>query len=405
MIAYKKQRRKVDPVKQILARLDEKQNKSGLSLYSRTDVHEPAKEDVLPMVHPFNEATSVSSKNSSFFPDLSAARQKAHRRLNAGLQHAIDDSDQKAALYMQAKADKRLNMTFPPVKSQGMTAAMSQDRQGYAFSGWSDSPSAGVESFRHNHQTSMNPFGYSRRTLAFQPTSLNYVVEWPETWPLKIMSLSKGTGQPRRKKTKPKPKVYRRVHFQNSPAPCTSRHILKQPSTENAAVPLPDQSKQVLPEIHNPLTSAATGATLPQSPVIEDHIHKKEVEEFSQAREDLKENTHRNMLDVEERHSSDNPQVYSESSSISESNFARTFEAQTTGVPHDTENQQADSVPPCTPTPDKTASKDLDDEQEDVVDSLEDEDEEGNEDSHDLLMGIVSEIAAETPAVDYMQDI
>ena len=125
-----------------------------------------------------------------------------------------------------------------------------------------------------------------------------------------------------------RPKVYRRVHFQNSPAPCTSRHILKQPSTENAAVPLPDQSKQVLPEIHNPLTSAATGATLPQSPVIEDHIHKKEVEEFSQAREDLKENTHRNMLDVEERHSSDNPQVYSESSSISESNFARTFEAQ-----------------------------------------------------------------------------
>ena len=121
-----------------------------------------------------------------------------------------------------------------------------------------------------------------------------------------------------------RPKVYRRVHFQNSPAPCTSRHILKQPSTENAAVPLPDQSKQVLPEIQNPLTSAATGATLLQSPVIEDHTHKKEVEEFS----DLKENTHRNMLDVEERHSSDNPQVYSESSSISESTFARTFEAQ-----------------------------------------------------------------------------
>lgn len=78
---------------------------------------------------------------------------------------------------------------------------------------------------------------------------------------------------------------------------------------------------------------------------------------------------------------------------------------QTTGGPHDTENQQADSVPPCTPTPDKTASKNIDDEQEDVVDSLEDEDEEGNEDSRDLLMGIVSEIAAETPAVDYMQDI
>ena len=61
-------------------------------------------------------------------------------RLNAGLQHAIDDSEHKAALYMQAKADKRLNLTFPPVKSQGTTAAVNQDRLGYSFSGWSDSP-------------------------------------------------------------------------------------------------------------------------------------------------------------------------------------------------------------------------------------------------------------------------
>ena len=61
-------------------------------------------------------------------------------RLNAGLQHAIDDSEHKTALYMQAKADRRLNLTFPPVKSQGMTAAANQDRLGYSFSGWSDSP-------------------------------------------------------------------------------------------------------------------------------------------------------------------------------------------------------------------------------------------------------------------------
>lgn len=60
-------------------------------------------------------------------------------RLNAGLQRTVDDSDHKAALYMQAKADKRLNLTFPPVKSQGMTGAVNQDRMGYAFSGWSES--------------------------------------------------------------------------------------------------------------------------------------------------------------------------------------------------------------------------------------------------------------------------
>ena len=61
-------------------------------------------------------------------------------RLNAGLQHAIDDSEHKTALYMQAKADKRLNLTFPPVKSQGTTAAINQGRLGYSFSSWSDSP-------------------------------------------------------------------------------------------------------------------------------------------------------------------------------------------------------------------------------------------------------------------------
>lgn len=61
-------------------------------------------------------------------------------RLNAGFQHAIDDSEHKTALYMQAKADKRLNLTFPPVKSQGTTVALNEDRLGYSFSGWSDSP-------------------------------------------------------------------------------------------------------------------------------------------------------------------------------------------------------------------------------------------------------------------------
>ena len=61
-------------------------------------------------------------------------------RLNAGLQHAIDESDRKSALYAQARADKRLNLTFPPVKSHEMSAPASHSSQNYSFSGWSDSP-------------------------------------------------------------------------------------------------------------------------------------------------------------------------------------------------------------------------------------------------------------------------
>lgn len=400
MIVYKKRRRKVDPVKQILARIDEKQSKTGLSLYSTTDVHEPAKEDVLPMVNPSSEPTSVLSKNSSFFPDLSAARQKAHRRLNAGLQHAVDDSDQKAALYMQAKADRQLNLTFPPAKSRGTTAAGNQDRLGYAFSGWSDSPSAGVENLRYNSRTSLNPFGYNRRTLAFQPTSLNYVVEWPETWPLKIMSLGKGTGPAHRRKTKPKPKVHRRVHFETSPVPSNSRTISNRVSTQTLDDPVPDQTKQALPDIQNPSTSVAVGSALQGPHVAECPTHNNNAEVLSQGSY-----PDRTMLGVGEGLNSDISRVYSDASSISESAFASILEGKATEEPRETEKQQTDSIPSCSPTPIKTADEMVDDEPESVVDSLGVEDKMENEQSQDQLMDIVTEIAAETPAEDYMQNI
>ena len=57
-----------------------------------------------------------------------------------GLKHAIDESDPKSTLYAQAKADRQLNLTFPPVKSHQITAPVTHGRQGYEFSGWSDSP-------------------------------------------------------------------------------------------------------------------------------------------------------------------------------------------------------------------------------------------------------------------------
>lgn len=47
----------------------------------------------------------------------------------------------------------------------------------------------------------------------------------------------------------------------------------------------------------------------------------------------------------------------------------------------------------------------VDDEPESVVDSLGVEDKMENEESQDQLMDILTEIAAETPAEDYMQNI
>lgn len=403
MIAYKKQRRKVDPVKQILARLEEKQSKSGLSLYSRSDLHEPEQADVLPIVQPVNEATSAASKNSSFFPDLSAARRKAHRRLNAGLKHAIDESDRKSALYMQAKADRRLNLTFPPVKSQEMAAPVNHHRQSYTFSGWSDSPSNGVENLRNSHHTNMNPFGYNRRTLAFQPTSVNYVVEWPETWPLKIMSLNKGTGRPRKKKEKAKLTDFRRVQFENSPVPCTSperegKSIAKQCITKRAE----NQPKPGLPEMQ---TTQSTNTTFSQSSISEKPTHEEQIEELAPKGGDLEEKVTGNLLEVEDKNSAENPRANSDMSSLSENAFVETVESKTSEVPGETENQQTDniarlsSVPPSTPTP-----KGVDNLSKDGKDLQEREGGVGEEDSQSLLMEVVSQIAAE-PGADYMQDI
>lgn len=412
MIAYKKQRRKVDPVKQILARLEEKQSKSGLSLYSRDDRHEPGKEDVLPVVKPFTDA-SASSKSSPFFPDLSAARQKAHRRLNAGLKHSIAESDRKAALYAQTKADRRLNLTFPPVNAHHATGNVNHGRQSYAFSGWSDSPSAGVENLRNSHNTSMNPFGYSRRTLAFQPTSLNYVVEWPETWPLKIMSIGKGTGRLNKKKPKAKPQNFHRVHFENSPVPCTSPEgpkngIAKQTSDVAMAAPPQNQSNQVLPEMQAPQTSLSTDSALPQLPNSKKIQQEKQEEQSPSRGEDVSENVTSNLLEAGDRNSTENSRVYSDTtSSLSEGVYVGTYENKTSEVPVETDNQQAhnttklSSVPPCTPT-----SKSIENASKEGKggDLQECEGREGGADSQSLLMEIVSEIAAE-PGADFMQDI
>lgn len=122
-----------------------------------------------------------------------------------------------------------------------------------------------------------------------------------------------------------RPKVNRRVRFEKSPAPRASplgesRNITKQEPAEAVAN---DQSKQVLHEMQNP---AATGTALPQSPIIEEPIDNRDAEETSLAGQALERNAPSNTLDIEERHSSENPRVYSETSSLSESGYVDAFE-------------------------------------------------------------------------------
>jgi len=240
----------------------------------------------------------------------------------------------------------------------------------------------------------MNPFGYNRRTLAFQPTSLNYVVEWPETWPLKIMSLDKRSAVSHKKKTKTKPKVNRKVHFEKTPVPQSSFFGESSNTTKQAP------TEQVLHEMQNPV---AKETVLPHSPIIEERIDKREAEESTLVGQAVEGNANSNILDIEERHSSEIPILYSETSSLSEGAFVDAFQDKLTAeVTDDTEKQQDDSttrrssVPPCSPTPVPVETE--------GTESGLNEGGVGEEDSKSLLMGIVSQIAAE-PGADYMKDI
>lgn len=387
MIAYKKQRRRVDPVKQILARLDEKQSKLGLSLYSRNSNVCSEKEDGLPVVQPFTEAASTSNKSSAYFQDLSVARQKVHKRLNAGLKHSMTESHHMS----QAKVNRQLNQTFPPTKSHETSALVNQRKESYSFSGWSDTPSIGVENIRNSHYTSMNPFGYNRRTLAFQPTSLNYVVEWPETWPLKIMSLNgKGTRRPYKKKEKTKHKVLPKVHFEGSSAPFPSPEVMskrnKKQATAEAVTAVPEkQVKQV--------SQSSENTSLSRSSVSDKQKGLAHVEELPSSGRDLLANNcdSDNLLAMEDGRCTENARVHQDMSHCSVGPEDKGIE--------ETENPQADnttrpsSVPPCSPTP---FAREL--ENDTAVKSK------GGECSQSHLNDIVSQIAAES-GKDYMQDI
>jgi len=142
-------------------------------------------------------------------------------------------------------------------------------------------------------------------------------VEWPETWPLKIMSLDKRSAVSHKKKTKTKPKVNRKVHFEKTPVPQSS--FLGESSNTTKQAP----TEQVLHEMQNPV---AKGTALPHSPIIEEPIDKREAEESTLVGQALEGNVNSNILDIEERHSSEIPILYSETSSLSETTFVDEFQ-------------------------------------------------------------------------------
>ena len=73
--------------------------------------------------------------------DYSLTTLKLCCRLNAGLKQSIHESNRKSALFAEATADRRLNLTFPPAgSSHQMAGTVNHGRQSYAFGGWSDSP-------------------------------------------------------------------------------------------------------------------------------------------------------------------------------------------------------------------------------------------------------------------------
>lgn len=111
------------------------------------------------------------------------------------------------------------------------------------------------------------------------------------------------------------------MHFETSPVPSNSRTISNRVSTQTLDDPVPDQTKQALPDIQNPSTSVAVGSALQGPHVAECPTHNNNAEVLSQGSY-----PDRTMLGVGEGLNSDISRVYSDASSISESAFASILE-------------------------------------------------------------------------------
>lgn len=117
------------------------------------------------------------------------------------------------------------------------------------------------------------------------------------------------------------------MHFENSPVPHTSpeagqtNSFVKQELASAVVSPIQNQSKQVLPEKQSAQTSLSIDTTLPQSPVSEKPRQEEQVEELLPRGGDSEESVSSNLLEVQDRKSAEDPRVYSDMSSLSESAY------------------------------------------------------------------------------------
>ncbi|EDO32506.1 predicted protein [Nematostella vectensis] len=190
MLAFnRKNPKNNDPVREILARIEEKQSKTGLSLFA------PHEENQTPLpsvdkTSAADENVSSASTKSSFFPDLKTAREKAQSRITANLtsQQIVQPPGYGSHktkrvphhLPGNKKSGLNLNQTFPPSNMKA-SSVWGDEKLNSLYNG--NALMMNKESIDIN----INPFGYNRKTLAFDNRNINYVVEWPETWPFKIM--------------------------------------------------------------------------------------------------------------------------------------------------------------------------------------------------------------------------
>ncbi|XP_048575295.1 uncharacterized protein LOC5503596 [Nematostella vectensis] len=224
MLAFnRKNPKNNDPVREILARIEEKQSKTGLSLFA------PHEENQTPLpsvdkTSAADENVSSASTKSSFFPDLKTAREKAQSRITANLtsQQIVQPPGYGSHktkrvphhLPGNKKSGLNLNQTFPPSNMKA-SSVWGDEKLNSLYNG--NALMMNKESIDIN----INPFGYNRKTLAFDNRNINYVVEWPETWPFKIMSFQKKQkkGKQQKKRITNQPSVPKELSPVPRPSP------------------------------------------------------------------------------------------------------------------------------------------------------------------------------------------
>ena len=126
-----------------------------------------------------------------------------------------------------------------------------------------------------------------------------------------------------------RPQHIRKVHFENSPAPCSSpeeekNYYSKISAAAGMATPSQNQSVQVLPDRQTPVTSLSTDMTIPQSPDIKNIKQEKQDEHVPQSDEGVVDTvTAGNLPEAGDINSTEYTRGFSDTSSLSESVYVR----------------------------------------------------------------------------------